>query len=166
MELAPKIRAFVAVRLGAETEHALDGLIDELRAPGDGISWARRANLHLTLRFLGAAVDSSLIAPLIERLNAIARARAPFSVAARGIGAFPNLAHPRVIWAGLEAEELLALASCVETAAVESGFEAERRPYSPHLTIGRVRDLPDGPCCGPGLKPPPAATSAARRSRR
>ncbi len=141
MELAPKIRAFVAVRLGAETEHALDGLIDELRAPGDGISWARRANLHLTLRFLGAAVDSSLIPPLIDKLDAIARARAPFAVAARGIGAFPNLAHPRVIWAGLEGEELLALASCVETAAVESGFEAERRPYSPHLTIGRVRDL-------------------------
>ncbi len=145
MDLAPKtankIRAFVAIRLGAETERALHDLIDELRAHGDGISWARRANLHLTLRFLGAAVDSGLIPPLIERLNTTAEETAPFAVAARGIGAFPNLSRPRVIWAGLEGEELLALASRVEKAAVESGFEAERRPYSPHLTIGRVRDL-------------------------
>ena len=141
MDLALKIRAFVAIRLGAETERALGGLIDELRAPGDGISWARRANLHLTLRFLGAAVDSVLIPALIQRLNAIAGETAPFGVAVRGIGAFPNLSRPRVIWAGLEGEELLALASRVESAAVESGFEPERRPYSPHLTIGRVRDL-------------------------
>ena len=145
MDVAPrtanKIRAFVAIRLSAETERALHGLIDELRVPGDGISWAPRANLHLTLRFLGAAVDSGLIPPLIERLNAIAGETAPFAVAARGIGAFPDLSRPRVIWAALEGEELLALASRVEKAAVESGFEAERRPYSPHLTIGRVRDL-------------------------
>jgi len=145
MDLAPqtanKIRAFVAIRLDAGTERALRNLIDELRAPGDGINWARRTNLHLTLRFLGAAVDSGLIPPLIERLKAIAGETAPFAVAARGIGAFPNLLRPRVIWAALEGEELLALASRVERAAVESGFEAERRPYSPHLTIGRVRDL-------------------------
>ena len=145
MDLAPqtanKIRAFVAIRLDAGTERALRNLIDELRAPGDGINWARRTNLHLTLRFLGAAVDSGLIPPLIERLKAIAGETAPFAVAARGIGAFPNLSRPRVIWAALEGEELLALASRVERAAVESGFEAERRPYSPHLTIGRVRDL-------------------------
>jgi len=138
---ANKLRAFVAIRLSAETERALGDLIDELRSPGDGINWARRANLHLTLRFLGAAVDSELIPPLIERLNAIAGETAPFAVAARGIGAFPDLSRPRVIWAGLEGDELLALASRVERAAVESGFEAESRPYSPHLTIGRVRDL-------------------------
>jgi len=138
---ANKLRAFVAIQLSAETERALGDLIDELRAPDDGISWARRANLHLTLRFLGAAVDAGLIPPLIARLNAIAGETAPFAVAARGIGAFPNLSRPRVIWAGLEGEELLAVASRVERAAVESGFEGERRPYSPHLTLGRVRDL-------------------------
>ena len=145
MDLPPNtadtLRAFVAIRLGAESERALAGLIDELRSPGDGISWARRANLHLTLRFLGAAVDSRLIPPLIEKLKAVAKETTPFTVAARGIGAFPDLARPRVIWAGMEGAELLELASRVEQAAVESGFEPERRPYSPHLTIGRVRDL-------------------------
>jgi len=145
MDLPPnpanRLRAFVAIRLGAESERAVAGLIDELRAPGDGISWARRANLHLTLRFLGAAVDSRLIPPLIERLKAVAKATTPFTVAAKGLGAFPDLAHPRVIWAGMESAELIALASRVENASVESGFEAEHRPYSAHLTIGRVRDL-------------------------
>jgi len=145
MDLPPnttnQLRAFVAIRLSAESERALAGLIDELRAPGDGISWARRANLHLTLRFLGAAVDSRLIPPLIDRLKAVAKETTPFAVAARGIGAFPDLARPRVIWAGLDGAELLALASRVEKAAVESGFEADPRPFSPHLTIARVRDL-------------------------
>jgi RNA 2',3'-cyclic 3'-phosphodiesterase len=141
MEPAPRIRAFIAVRLGAETDRAISGLIEELRESGDGISWARSANLHLTLRFLGAAIDSRLIAPLSDALAAIAAQTAPFTVEARGQGAFPNLAHPRVIWVGLEGEALPALARCVEQAAVASGFTPERRPYSPHLTIGRVRDL-------------------------
>jgi 2'-5' RNA ligase len=141
IELAPKIRAFIAVRLRAETDRAIGELIEALREPGDGISWARSANLHLTLRFLGAAIDSRLIAPLSDALAAIAAETAPFTVEARGLGAFPNLAHPRVIWVGLECEALPPLARRLEQAAVESGFAPERRPYSPHLTIGRVRDL-------------------------
>jgi RNA 2',3'-cyclic 3'-phosphodiesterase len=140
VELPPTIRAFVALRLSPETDRALIALIDELRAPGDGINWARPSNLHLTLRFLGAAVKSALIPPLIERLQAVAGATAPFVVAARGIGAFPDFFRPRVIWAGLESEALIALAARVEEAAVRSGFEPEQRPFAPHLTLGRVRN--------------------------
>ena len=113
MEASRKLRAFVAIGLSAATESSLAGLIDELRAPGDSINWARRTNFHLTLRFLGAAVDSGLIAPLTAGLEAVARATAPFEVTARGLGAFPDLVRPRVIWAGLEVGELIALAGRV-----------------------------------------------------
>lgn len=141
MELPSKIRAFVAVRLSAEADRALIDLIAELRAPSDGVSWARRDNLHLTLRFLGAAVDSKMIPPLADRLRDVAQRTTPFVVDARGLGAFPDLERPRVIWAALESEALLTLARCVEEAAVACGFEPERRPYSAHLTLGRVRSL-------------------------
>jgi 2'-5' RNA ligase len=131
----------VAIKLSAETNRGLSELIEKLRTPGDGISWARPTNLHLTLRFLGGSVDSSLIAPLAEALRRIAERPAPIVVEARGIGAFPDLARPRVIWAGIEGANLLDLAREVEQAAVECGFEPERRPYSAHLTLGRVREL-------------------------
>jgi RNA 2',3'-cyclic 3'-phosphodiesterase len=138
-DLPPRIRAFVAARLSPDTDRAIIAFIDALRAPGDGISWARHANLHLTLRFLGGAVDSRKIGPLVERLRPIAEQTAPFVVGARGIGAFPSLARPRVIWAGLESEELPRLAARVEAAVVDTGFEPERRRYTPHLTIGRIK---------------------------
>jgi len=141
MDLPPKIRAFVAIRLSADIDRALAGLIDELRIPGDGISWSRAANLHLTLRFLGPAVDSNLVAPLAQSLRAVSQHSAPFVVFARGIGGFPDLARPRVIWVGLESEALIRLASEVEAAAVRTGFAPERRPFSPHLTLGRVKSL-------------------------
>ncbi|MFZ0890656.1 MAG: RNA 2',3'-cyclic phosphodiesterase [Candidatus Binataceae bacterium] len=141
MDLRPKIRAFVALRFGADIDRALVRLIDELRVPGDGISWSRATNLHLTLRFLGPAVDSRLLAPMAQSLRAVSQHSAPFVVLARGIGAFPDLARPRVIWVGLESEELIRLACEVEAVAVRTGFAPERRPFSPHLTLGRVKSL-------------------------
>jgi 2'-5' RNA ligase len=95
----------------------------------------------LTLRFLGNAIDAKRIAALHEKLNEIAAQTAPFVIDTRGTGAFPNLGRPRVIWAGLAGNELVRLAARVEDAAVDASFTRERRPYSPHLTIGRVRDL-------------------------
>ncbi len=135
------MRAFVALRISPETGTALGEFIDELRAIADGIGWVRISNLHMTLRFLGDAVDSRKLAPLGEALAAVAAKTAPFTIVTRGTGAFPDLARPRVIWVGLVSDELVPLAERVEATAVECGFQPERRPYSPHLTIGRVRSL-------------------------
>jgi 2'-5' RNA ligase len=101
-----------------------------------------RANLHITLKFLGAAVDSRRLQQLTAGLRQLATKTAPFEVAAAGIGAFPNLDHPRAIWVGLHSAEsgaLAALAARLETVAAEYGFEREKRRWSGHLTIGRVR---------------------------
>ena len=135
------MRAFVALRMNPEVEDALAGFVEEMRGLASGIRWVRRTNLHLTLRFLGDAIDPRRLAALRERLIEVAAQTAPFVIDARGTGAFPNLGRPRVIWAGLAGNELVRLAARVEDAAVEAGFTRERRPYSPHLTIGRVRDL-------------------------
>jgi 2'-5' RNA ligase len=140
-ELPAKIRAFVALRMSAEVEDSIARFVEPLLKARSGIRWVRTANIHLTLRFLGDAFGRELIAPLDRMLNEIAARTAPFVVAAHGTGAFPNLARPRAIWIGLVSHELMRLASAVEAAAVEVGLAPEPRPYSPHLTIGRARDL-------------------------
>ena len=127
--------------MSPEVEDALASFVEEMRGLASGIRWVRRTNLHLTLRFLGDAADPRRLAALREELTEIAAQTAPFVIDARGTGAFPNMGRPRVIWAGLAGNELLRLAARVEDAAVDASFTRERRPYSPHLTIGRVRDL-------------------------
>ena len=139
---AKGVRAFVAVRMNEQVEDSVAKTIDELRRPDDGVRWVPRANLHITLKFLGAAVDSHRLQQLTAGLRQLATRTAPFEVAAAGIGAFPNLEHPRAIWVGLhnvESGALAALAARLETVAAEYGFEREKRRWSGHLTIGRVR---------------------------
>jgi RNA 2',3'-cyclic 3'-phosphodiesterase len=139
-----RIRAFVALRLSADAERAVADFIESLRGTGNprgAIRWVRRANLHLTLRFLGDRVMASTLERLDRALVRVAATTTCFTIGVRGTGAFPNLTRPRVVWAGLESTALIALAGGVERAAVESGLPPERRAYSPHLTIGRLRDL-------------------------
>ena len=142
--LPERVRAFIALRLDATVERQIAALIDRLRTPESGdqkstIRWVRAANFHLTLFFLGPAVPRERLLPIAQALGAIAEVTAPFVIAARGVGAFPNLARPRIIWIGLEGEELSSLAARVTNAAARCGFMPESRAYTPHLTIGRVR---------------------------
>lgn len=139
-----RVRAFVALRLSAEVERAVADFVDLLRPADDrrgAVRWVRRANLHLTLRFLGDRVEASTLERLDRGLMRIAGVTGCFTIGIRGLGGFPNLARPQVLWAGLESAELAALAASIERAAIASGLAAERRAYSPHLTIGRVRDV-------------------------
>jgi 2'-5' RNA ligase len=136
-----RIRAFVALRISAEIESAITELVSPVKEQRSGVRWVRQANLHLTLRFLGNAVENNMILELDRILKEVAAQMPPFVLNATGVGAFPNLDRPRTIWIGLVSEQLMRLALQVEKAAVEAGFAAEGRPYTPHLTIGRVRDL-------------------------
>jgi 2'-5' RNA ligase len=139
--LPGKIRAFAALRMSTEVEAALSRFIDPLRDLPSGVRWVRPANWHLTLRFLGDEADRNLLVPLDQRLTQIAGQTAPFMLHACGTGVFPNFDRPRTIWIGLVSEELIQLARQVESAAVQAGFASEGRSYTPHLTIGRMREL-------------------------
>ena len=138
--LPEKVRAFIALNLSAEVKDAVAGFISDLARLRSGVHWVPGANLHLTLRFLGAAVDSTMLWPLDKALAQIAAESRPLGVRLHGTGAFPSLARPRVLWIGLSSEQLGPLAHKIEAAVVGGGFDRESRPYSPHLTIGRVRD--------------------------
>ncbi len=139
------VRAFIAVRMSEQVEDAVAKTIDQLKHPHDGVRWVPRRNLHITLKFLGPAVDSHRLQSLTAGLRQLATKTAPFVVAAAGLGAFPSLEHPRALWVGLRGVQsgtLAALAARLETVAAEYGFEREKRRWSGHLTIGRVGDRP------------------------
>jgi RNA 2',3'-cyclic 3'-phosphodiesterase len=137
--LPDKVRVFVALRMSAQVEDALAGFVATLRGLSSGISWTPRANLHLILRFLGDRVPAEKLERLDAALEQIATTTSPFAIGVHG-GIFPNPNRPRVIWVGLQSDVLIQLAARVENAAVSAGFEPEQRDYTPHVTIGRIRD--------------------------
>lgn len=122
----------VRARLGAE--------IERLRPTAPPVAWVTPGNLHITLKFLGG-VDPAMIGPVTAGLAKVAARAMPFPLTIQGLGAFPSLTRPRVIWAGTDAgaETLIALATSVQHALAGLGFPPEARPFSPHVTLGRVR---------------------------
>ena len=108
---------------------------------GEPIRWVRVDILHLTLRFLGETAPAN-IERVLQRAGEQAASWRAFELNVRNLGCFPDPGRPRVIWAGAADESgvLAAVAHDLETVARECGFPAETRPFSPHLTIGRVRD--------------------------
>ncbi len=139
-------RTFIAIVFPLTIHQALDertqALRNYLRAhkAADDLRWATLANVHLTIRFLGETTDAQTQA-LAPRLRALAAAHAPFELALGNIGGFPTLRQPRVFWLGLVGDlaPLNALQAAVEQQVQQVGFTAETRPFSPHITLARVR---------------------------
>ena len=132
------MRLFTAVDPSDEVRRNLERLLAQLR-PAARLRWSPVANLHLTLKFIGQWPEADL-PRLREALSAI-RGPAPFDIRVAGLGFFPNARAPRVFWAGLQAPpDLARLAGAIDAALVPLGVPAETRPYSPHLTLARVRD--------------------------
>jgi RNA 2',3'-cyclic 3'-phosphodiesterase len=133
------VRLFVAVNLPAEERRAAYRATAPLRQGDLPVRWVQEASLHLTLKFLGE-VAAERADPIATALDAAVAAARPFEVGLGGIGAFPSLARPRVVWLGVEAHPALELlANDVEVALATFGFEAELRPFQPHITLGRAK---------------------------
>src|ERR1019366_2293353 len=109
--------------MSPEVQRAIEDLISELRAHNDGIKWASTANFHLTLKFLGSAFPIEKDHRLQPELEKIAADTAAFELEAAGVGGFPDLKHPHVLWVGLRSEALKDVAARLEDAASRCGFE-------------------------------------------
>ncbi|HTX91485.1 MAG TPA: RNA 2',3'-cyclic phosphodiesterase [Anaerolineales bacterium] len=134
------LRSFIAVEIPAGIQDAIAQSTAALRKalPKPLIRWIARENIHLTLKFLGDVSPANL-EQLAEALKAEAATHPCFSMSAGGLGAFPNPRRARVIWIGLDAPPALAaLQRCVEATAAQLGYGPDERPFSPHLTIGRI----------------------------
>lgn len=133
------LRCFVAIELPAELKETIGERTGGLRASCRGVKWVPPKNLHLTLKFLGYTAES-LIPEIQEMLREAASAHRAFGIVFRGAGVFPDLRRPRVVWVGVEdSHAIIALQRDVEQSLSALGFAPEGRPYSPHLTLGRVK---------------------------
>jgi 2'-5' RNA ligase len=134
------MRLFLAVFPPAGVQRAAHACIEALRRPGDGVSWVKPENLHYTLRFLGEVGEDGARRAAEAAAEAAAAAKA-FAAALGGLGAFPNPRRARVIWVGMSegGEALVALAADLDRALARRGFGAADKPFSAHLTLGRVR---------------------------
>jgi 2'-5' RNA ligase len=135
------LRTFIAVRLDAELEENLRRVQDRL---GDQVAprtvrWVRPEGIHLTLKFLGDTPLGKVEEVKAALLRAVTES-APFTFTVAGLGCFPSSRRPRVIWVGLDEPTgaLLRLRDAVEAQVAPLGFPTERRPFNPHLTLGRV----------------------------
>lgn len=105
------------------------------------VAWVGRDNFHLTLKFLGD-VDSDRLGAIVSALGGAAAGYPSFELRVGGLGAFPSPTRPRVLWVGLDegATEAMRLAERVDHALAGLGFASETRAFSPHVTLGRVRE--------------------------
>jgi 2'-5' RNA ligase len=134
------LRAFIAVEIPIEIRQNIQKETAILRREIGGlVRWVSAENMHLTLKFLGDISPSS-VEFLIQMLRNEAETVSGFSFQLTGLGSFPSLRRPRVIYAGIQAPAgLVALQRGIESASRRLGHEPEERPFSPHLTLGRVK---------------------------
>lgn len=127
-------RLFVAIDLPDSIRAQLADLAREL----DGARKVPPDQLHLTLRFIGGA-DNECLQRIKDALATVTSP--PFSLALAGVGCFPSPRRPRVIWAGITADErLVLLQGAVEKAVAAAGIPSEERRFSPHITLARLKD--------------------------
>ena len=134
-------RAFVALLLDEAVRAAVAAEIERLRARCRAIAWVPADNLHITLKFLGEQSDGRL-GEVQDALAAAVATLRPFRLGLHGLGAFPGLERPRILWVGVSEGALPAreVQARVAAALARRGFAGDSRPWHPHLTIGRVFD--------------------------
>jgi RNA 2',3'-cyclic 3'-phosphodiesterase len=137
-----KIRSFIAIELSEEIKTGLKQLQDRLKAPDPSIAkWVDPHSIHLTLKFLGY-VDADKIAAIIQSIHAATTTVNPFALQVDGLGSFPSPDRVQVIWVGLigDLERLQVLQENIELYVAPLGFPTEKRRFTAHLTLARVRE--------------------------
>jgi 2'-5' RNA ligase len=137
-------RIFVALNFSVAVTRKIADEIERRKATladaGFRVAWVPPANLHLTVRFLGS-MPEELVEGLTGACKRVAARHTPIEARVAGLGAFPALTQPRVLWVGVDGKsELFALQRDVEAAMVDLGFDKEAQPYHPHVTVGRVKE--------------------------
>jgi len=139
--MSEAVRSFVAVGISEEARRQIaDLLVGLRRESGPAVRWVRPDLMHLTLAFLGE-VSPDFLDAAKGPLSEVAARREAFMMRLKGLGAFPSPPRARVVWVGTEQGkgEVCALQTNVVRALSGVGYQPERRPFSPHLTVGRLR---------------------------
>lgn len=133
------MRLFIAVNLPPSVRRSIMDATKSMREAAAGLSWVTEERLHLTMEFLGDQPDAA-VAELESALTIAAVGHAPVTLALHGLGAFPNLRSPRIVWLGVEPDPKLELLQHdLASACAELGYERDARAFRPHITLGRAR---------------------------
>jgi 2'-5' RNA ligase len=134
------IRAFIAIDISEEIRSHLERIETDLiqMVSNQAVRWVPVANIHLTLKFLGD-VSLNNLDLLKDALHTEVVGHHRFNISVGGIGAFPKIRNPRVVWVGVEGpESLVTLQRGIENQMARLGYERDQRNFSAHLTLGRV----------------------------
>ncbi len=137
-----QIRSFIAIELPHEVKSALAELQAGLQPDKQpSVKWVDPYSIHLTLKFLGD-IAAAKISDITSTIEEASREIAPFSLEVKGLGVFPNFKRVRVVWVGVggDTSRLKLLQQRIESNLVPFGFARESRPFTPHLTLARVRE--------------------------
>ena len=135
------IRAFIAIELPDPVKAAISGIQTAMHSgEHPSVKWVNPEGVHLTLKFLGN-IDPELTPDIGSAMSQAAAGLGPIRLQLSELGVFPNLRAPRVVWVGLEGDipTLRTLHRQLENRMADLGFAPEGRAFSPHLTLGRVR---------------------------
>lgn len=134
------MRVFIAIELSERTQGFLNRLQEQLKNSQAEVTWVKPQNIHLTLQFLGE-IDDKKVSQVIGLLDNVVADKNAFYIRLSGIGAFPKISFPRIIWVGIDKGDIETkqIAKDLEEDAAKIGIFKENKPFSSHITIGRVR---------------------------
>lgn len=140
------MRSFFCIELSEVLKAQLDEITQALKRKAHAhVSWVRKENLHITLKFLGE-IEAAMVGELKKAAKAALDGIAPFELKLDRLGAFPDLRRPRVIWVGSTEipEGALELHAALEKSLGRLGLETEKQKYVPHITLGRIKEISKG----------------------
>ena len=134
------VRAFIAIGLPVDSREAIEKISASSAARISGVRWVPPENFHLTLKFLGD-VEEAVIPDIQSILNQVTPRYLPITCRFGNLGVFPKHQRTRIIWLGVTegSDQLAKLADDLSIELSHLGFKSEKRKYTPHLTLGRVK---------------------------
>jgi 2'-5' RNA ligase len=140
--MSETLRTFIAVELPEEALSFAVNIQDALKSYGFNIRWVKPENIHVTLKFLGG-IHRDVKGKVEDAMVNAAKECKPMQFSVKGMGVFPGVKRPKVVWCGLNGDvsSLIDLQSELDETLADMGFSKERRPFKSHLTLGRTKGL-------------------------
>lgn len=134
------LRTFISFETPPAVRNELNAFQSRLKETDIDVKWESQEKFHVTITFLGE-VQISTIDSLIERIRQTVTLYSKFDIIYTSFGCFPNKQHPQVVWVGCENTDgkLLRLKTAIDKELYSFGFEVDRKPFRPHVTLGRVK---------------------------
>jgi 2'-5' RNA ligase len=136
------VRSFIAIEIPQEIKSSISQLQAQMKlSEYNFVKWVSHESIHVTLKFLGNIISEKVV-EIADAIKDASRGTSPFSIEIGGLGAFPNINKARVFWVGIggETAKLVALQQKIDDSLITFGFPKEKRPFSPHITLARVRE--------------------------